>query len=77
MNKKSNKKNPPDKRKVSKKDENYVIVDAGAIEILVSKNDPWYTKIHEKFPNERPFEPEDLDTPSESAPTISNTYSKL
>lgn len=52
--------------------EKWVIIDADGIDILIATNDPWYSDLTEKYPNQRPYtkegelEPdsnyEDLDT---------------
>jgi hypothetical protein len=48
----------------SKKEGNWVIIDAGGIEVLINTTDEWYEALHAEYPVERPATLEDIDEPN-------------
>lgn len=41
---------------MGKSKEEYVKIDTGGIDIIISKNDPWYPELSKQYPKEVPYE---------------------
>lgn len=65
--------NSKDKKEVKKE---YVIISIGEVDIIIAKDDEWYPALSKDYPNERPFDLDEMGDHSDVIPSIEENMNK-